>query len=121
LVKTVGREDPAAAAPEDRGRHLRHHARVQCPDHRATMRAAFQGLVDSAGDLEPTAEAAWVSHVNDVGKGTLYPRANSWYVGANIPARLASSRRTSAASAPIASAASTSPPRATQVPTGVRP
>jgi cyclohexanone monooxygenase len=37
--------------------------------------------------IEPTAEAedAWVSHVNDVGKGTLYPCANSWYVGANIP------------------------------------
>jgi cyclohexanone monooxygenase len=37
--------------------------------------------------IEPTAEAedAWVSHANDVGKGTLYPRANSWYVGANIP------------------------------------
>src|SRR5262245_22784476 len=39
--------------------------------------------------IEPTAEAedAWVSHVNDVGKGTLYPRANSWYVGANIPGK----------------------------------
>ncbi|MBI1737016.1 MAG: NAD(P)/FAD-dependent oxidoreductase [Candidatus Rokubacteria bacterium] len=39
--------------------------------------------------IEPTAEAesAWVSHVNDVGNMTLYPRADSWYVGANIPGK----------------------------------
>jgi cyclohexanone monooxygenase len=39
--------------------------------------------------IEPTAEAeaAWVAHVNKVGDGTLYPLANSWYVGANIPGK----------------------------------
>jgi cyclohexanone monooxygenase len=39
--------------------------------------------------IEPTpgAEAAWVTHVNQVADGTLYPRANSWYVGANIPGK----------------------------------
>ncbi len=39
--------------------------------------------------IEPdaVAEAAWVQHVNDVADGTLYPRANSWYVGANIPGK----------------------------------
>ena len=36
---------------------------------------------------EPEAEAAWVAHVNEVADATLYPRANSWYVGANIPGK----------------------------------
>ena len=26
-------------------------------------------------------------HVNEVADGTLYPLANSWYVGANIPGK----------------------------------
>jgi cyclohexanone monooxygenase len=33
------------------------------------------------------AEDAWVAHVNEVANATLYPRANSWYVGANIPGK----------------------------------
>lgn len=39
--------------------------------------------------IEPseTAEAAWVQHVNDVADRTLYPLANSWYLGANIPGK----------------------------------
>jgi cyclohexanone monooxygenase len=39
--------------------------------------------------LEATvqAEDAWVAHVNDVGQLTLYPRANSWYMGANVPGK----------------------------------
>ena len=28
-----------------------------------------------------------MSHVNDVANSTLYPLANSWYVGANIPGK----------------------------------
>jgi cyclohexanone monooxygenase len=35
----------------------------------------------------PAAEIAWVAHVNQVADSTLYPRANSWYVGANIPGK----------------------------------
>jgi cation diffusion facilitator CzcD-associated flavoprotein CzcO len=34
------------------------------------------------------AEAAWVSHVNEVANLTLFPQGNSWYVGANIPGKL---------------------------------
>jgi cation diffusion facilitator CzcD-associated flavoprotein CzcO len=36
--------------------------------------------------IEPTAEAEerWVAHVNMVADHTLFPRANSWYLGANI-------------------------------------
>jgi cyclohexanone monooxygenase len=33
------------------------------------------------------AEDAWVDHVNEVAGYTLYPRANSWYIGANIPGK----------------------------------
>jgi cyclohexanone monooxygenase len=33
------------------------------------------------------AEEEWVQHVNDVLQATLFPRANSWYVGANIPGK----------------------------------
>ncbi len=31
------------------------------------------------------AEDKWVAHVNEVAHRTLYPQANSWYMGANIP------------------------------------
>ena len=33
------------------------------------------------------AEDKWVDHVNEVAYGTLYPQANSWYMGANIPGK----------------------------------
>jgi cation diffusion facilitator CzcD-associated flavoprotein CzcO/acetyl esterase/lipase len=41
----------------------------------------------SAIEATPTAEAAWVQHVNDCADITLHPRANSWYIGANIPGK----------------------------------
>jgi cyclohexanone monooxygenase len=39
--------------------------------------------------IEASAEAEknWVDHVNAVADSTLYPLANSWYVGANIPGK----------------------------------
>jgi len=39
--------------------------------------------------IEPSknAEDKWVAHVNEVAYGTLYPQANSWYMGANIPGK----------------------------------
>jgi len=33
------------------------------------------------------AEEEWVAHVNEVAQATLYPQANSWYMGANIPGK----------------------------------
>ena len=33
------------------------------------------------------AEDTWVAHVNEVAYTTLYPQANSWYMGANIPGK----------------------------------
>jgi cyclohexanone monooxygenase len=33
------------------------------------------------------AQEKWVQHVNEVADSTLYPKANSWYIGANIPGK----------------------------------
>jgi cyclohexanone monooxygenase len=38
-------------------------------------------------EAEPDAEENWVAHVNEVANATLYPQANSWYMGANIPGK----------------------------------
>ncbi len=38
-------------------------------------------------EAEPKAQDAWVAHVNEVADRTLFPQANSWYVGANIPGK----------------------------------
>jgi cyclohexanone monooxygenase len=38
-------------------------------------------------DAAPQAEADWVAHNTEVAQGTLYPLANSWYMGANIPGK----------------------------------
>lgn len=39
--------------------------------------------------IEPTpeAEAQWVDHVNEIAAMTLFPQANSWYMGANVPGK----------------------------------
>jgi cyclohexanone monooxygenase len=53
---------------------------TDCLDH-----LREQGLAT----IQPTeaAQSDWVDHVNQVADRTLYPRANSWYVGANIPGK----------------------------------
>jgi cyclohexanone monooxygenase len=53
---------------------------ADCLDH---MRRA------NIAAIEPTAaaEADWVAHSNEVVSHTLYPQANSWYWGANIPGK----------------------------------
>jgi cyclohexanone monooxygenase len=38
-------------------------------------------------EAKQDAEDNWVDHVNEVASGTLYPQANSWYMGANIPGK----------------------------------
>ena len=38
-------------------------------------------------EATPDAEDAWIAHVDEVAEGTLFPRVNSWYVGANIPGK----------------------------------
>jgi cyclohexanone monooxygenase len=38
-------------------------------------------------EADADAETAWVAHVNDIASKTLFPLANSWYLGANIPGK----------------------------------
>ena len=38
-------------------------------------------------EAKQDAEDRWVAHVNEVAHTTLYPQANSWYMGANIPGK----------------------------------
>jgi len=47
------------------------------------MRDAGKTRIEASAE----AETKWVQHVNDVADSTLYPLANSWYVGANIPGK----------------------------------
>ena len=47
------------------------------------MRAHGYNTIEAA----PEAEQAWVDHVNAVADATLFPRANSWYMGANVPGK----------------------------------
>ena len=35
----------------------------------------------------PTAEAGWMTHVDDCAQISLFPMANSWYMGANVPGK----------------------------------
>ncbi len=51
-----------------------------CLNHLASRQ---QDCIEATQD----AEDAWVAHVNDVAYKTLYPQANSWYMGANIPGK----------------------------------
>jgi cyclohexanone monooxygenase len=49
----------------------------------ATMRAQCLETMEASTD----AEDKWVAHVNAVAYTTLYPQANSWYMGANVPGK----------------------------------
>jgi cyclohexanone monooxygenase len=39
--------------------------------------------------IEPDeqAEAAWCAHVNEVAEQSVYPKANTWYMGDNVPGK----------------------------------
>ena len=41
----------------------------------------------STVEAKPSAEDAWMAHVTEVAYSTLFPLADSWYVGANIPGK----------------------------------
>jgi cyclohexanone monooxygenase len=49
----------------------------------AHMRRHSLDVIEASRD----AEDRWVEHVNEVAYKTLYPQANSWYMGANIPGK----------------------------------
>lgn len=71
------------------------------PSVQAVMTASIEQHVEWVSDrinelaakgytsIEPTetAQRGWVQHVNDCADITLYPEANSWYVGANVPGK----------------------------------
>jgi cyclohexanone monooxygenase len=38
-------------------------------------------------DVDPEAEDQWVAHVNESADKTLFVKANSWYLGANVPGK----------------------------------
>jgi cation diffusion facilitator CzcD-associated flavoprotein CzcO len=38
-------------------------------------------------EAQEEAEREWVAHVNETAHATLYPQANSWYMGANMPGK----------------------------------
>jgi cyclohexanone monooxygenase len=38
-------------------------------------------------EADEDAQEGWVTHVADIAGGTLYTRANSWYIGANVPGK----------------------------------
>jgi cyclohexanone monooxygenase len=48
-----------------------------------TMQAGGQTRIEARRE----AEDDWVQHVNDVAAPTLYAKAASWYMGANIPGK----------------------------------
>ena len=53
---------------------------VQCVDH---MRRSSHSTVEP----DAAAERAWGAHVAEVAERTLFPEANSWYLGVNIPGK----------------------------------
>lgn len=38
-------------------------------------------------DVDPDVEDSWVAHVNEAADKTLFVKANSWYLGANVPGK----------------------------------
>ncbi len=48
-----------------------------------SMRARDMDTIEA----DAQAQEQWVEHVNEVAGRTLFPQANSWYVGANIPGK----------------------------------
>ena len=49
--------------------------------------AALRGRGVDVIEADAAAQDAWVAHVNEVAHRTLFPLANSWYMGANVPGK----------------------------------
>jgi cyclohexanone monooxygenase len=63
---------------------------LACEQHVDWIAGCLQYLCDHGYERIAAAEAAedaWVRHNNEIADRTLYPLANSWYVGANIPGK----------------------------------
>jgi cation diffusion facilitator CzcD-associated flavoprotein CzcO len=63
---------------------------ISIEQHVDWIGACMKYLRDNGkGVIEATVEAedAWVDHNTEVGNATLYPLANSWYMGSNVPGK----------------------------------
>jgi cyclohexanone monooxygenase len=63
---------------------------VSIEQHVEWITDAIAHLLDkkiSAMEADAAAEDAWVAHVSEVAERTLFVRAKSWYMGANIPGK----------------------------------
>jgi cyclohexanone monooxygenase len=63
---------------------------VSIEQHVDWVSTCIQHMEDGGIDVieaTPQAEVDWTDHVNELGSTTLYPTADSWYVGANIPGK----------------------------------
>ena len=61
---------------------IEHHVGwiAECMEH---LREHGLDKIEAQRDYEDD----WVGHVNEVAGATLFPRTNSWYIGANIPGK----------------------------------
>ena len=63
---------------------------VSIEQHVEWISGLVEHMVESGieiAEADAAAEADWVEHVSDVASKTLYPLADSWYLGANIPGK----------------------------------
>ncbi|GGT87766.1 hypothetical protein GCM10010208_08070 [Actinomadura livida] len=49
--------------------------------------AALRSRGERTIEATPEAEDAWTRHVGEVAQATLYPAADSWYMGTNVPGK----------------------------------
>ena len=61
--------------------------RAACRLDRRLPRLHARAAASTRSRPTQDAEDKWVAHVNEVADTTLYPQANSWYMGANIPGK----------------------------------
>lgn len=62
--------------------HGEHHV-----DFTMSLLRAARDKNGDAIDATPHAQDEWVSHVAEVAARTLFPKANSWYLGSNVPGK----------------------------------
>ena len=62
--------------------HGQHHV-----EYIADLIAAMHRMGKKTVDVEPRAQDEWTAHVAQVADQTLFPKANSWYTGDNIPGK----------------------------------
>jgi cyclohexanone monooxygenase len=80
LLYTYGLQSPSAFCNGPTCAELQGDFVVACIEH--MRRTNFRRI-----EATPEAEEAWRDHVAELVDATLFPRAQSWYMGANIPGK----------------------------------